>query len=154
MDTTSEAFPCPGHEPEFKRKNGISAWGLFFAITIPILAAAGAGYWVWRNWDGKFGRIQLGDGGFGTSGGAFDSEALWVKWPVTAVSALVAVFAAVPMVVGSIYRAISSRFGRSSGGTYTRPYTSRNSFQRGRGDYDVVDPDEGELLGEESDEEV
>lgn len=154
MDYTSSKHPCPGREPEFERKNGISSVGLFFAITIPILAAAGVGYWVWKNWDGKFGRIQLGDSGFGGAGGAFDSEAPWVKWPVAAVSALVAVIAAVPMVVGSLVRAISSRFGRSSGGAYTRPYTSRSSFQRGRGDYAVVDPDEGELLGEESDEEV
>jgi hypothetical protein len=33
-------------------------------------------------------------------------------------------------------------------------YTSRSSFARGRGDYAVVDDDEGELLGEDSDEEV
>jgi hypothetical protein len=39
-------------------------------------------------------------------------------------------------------------------GGYGRTYTSRSSFARGRGDYAVVDPDEGELLGDDSDEEV
>jgi len=36
----------------------------------------------------------------------------------------------------------------------TARFTTRDSFARGRGDYAIVDEDEGELLGEESDEEV
>jgi hypothetical protein len=40
--------------------------------------------------------------------------------------------------------------GRGSG----RRFTTRYSFARGRGDYAIVDEDEGELLGDESDEEV
>lgn len=119
---------------------------------MPIIAAAGVGWWVWRNWESKFGQIRLGDAG---AGGAFDAEQPWIKWPVAAVSALVAVLAALPMVVGGLARAVASRFGRGGDrGAYARPYTSRSSFQRGRGDYAVVDPDEGELLGEDSDEEV
>ncbi|KAK4988073.1 vacuolar protein sorting/targeting protein PEP1 [Elasticomyces elasticus] len=154
MDYTSQSHPCPGREDEYQRKKGIGGWGVFFAITIPIAAATGAGYWVWRNWDGKFGRIRLGDGTMG--GGFFDSDRLWIKYPVAAVSGLIAVVAALPMVIGSIWRAVSSRLGRSRGsyGSSGRPYTSRSSFQRGRGEYAVVDPDEGELLGDESDEEV
>jgi len=35
-----------------------------------------------------------------------------------------------------------------------RRFTTRDSFARGRGGYAVVDEDEGELLGDESDEEV
>lgn len=154
MDYTSQSHPCPNHEKQYEKKHGISSAGLFFAITIPIAAAAGVGYWVWRNWDGKFGRIRLGEsGGFTPS---FDTESPWVRWPVAAISALVAVVAAIPMVVGGVYRAVMSRFGRDAGGSsaYSRPYTSRASFQRGRGDYAIVDPDEGELLGDESDEEV
>ena len=154
MDYTTQKHPCPGKEPDFARKNGISGWGIFFAIVIPIAAAAGVGYWVYKNWDGKFGRIRLGDGGFGGAGGAFDSDSPLVKWPVAVLSGLVAVVAALPMVAGSLWRLVSGRLGRSGGAGYTRPYTSRSSFQRGRGDYAAVDPDEGELLGEESDEEV
>ncbi|OCK77613.1 vacuolar protein sorting/targeting protein 10 [Lepidopterella palustris CBS 459.81] len=146
MQHTSKSHPCPNHEKEYKEKHGISAFGLFIAIVIPIVAAAGIGYYVWRNWDGKFGRIRLGE-----SGGSFDSDSAWIKWPVILISGLVAVVAAIPLLLGSLWRTVSSRVGGGYGG---RTYTSRSSFARGRGDYAVVDPDEGELLGEESDEEV
>jgi len=146
MDHTSQVLPCPGWENEYDKKHGISGFGLFLAIVLPILAASGVGYWVWMNWDGKFGRIRLGDGG-----PSFDSNSPWISWPVAAISALVAVMVAIPMVVGSAWRAVASRVGGGYGG---RTYTSRSSFARGRGDYAVVDPDEGELLGEDSDEDV
>ncbi|EMC93590.1 hypothetical protein BAUCODRAFT_26843 [Baudoinia panamericana UAMH 10762] len=154
LDYTARTRPCPGWEEDYERRHGIGAVGLFFAIMLPIGAAAGVGYWVWRNWDGKFGRIRLGGDGPGLGGySAFDREAPWIKYPVMALSAVVAVIAAMPMVLGSLWKAVSTRLGRSGGG-YTRPYTSRNSFQRARGDYAITDQDEGELLGEESDEEV
>jgi len=154
MDYTSRKHPCPGKEDEFNKKHGISGAGLFFAIVIPIAAAAGAGYWVWKNWDGKFGQIRLGDNGGGGLAGAFDGEAPWIKYPVMALSGIIAVIAALPMVVGSVWKAVSTRLGRGgSRGSYARPYTSRSSFQRGRGDYSVVDEDEGELLGD-SDEDL
>lgn len=152
--------PCDGYEDDWDNKHGISGAGLFFAIVIPILAASAAGWWVWRNWDGKFGRIQLGDGGSTGSriglGGAFDRDAPWIKYPVLTLSAVVAVVAAVPMVVSTVWRTLRTRFGRPSGryGSYNRPYTSRGSFQRSRGNYSVVDPDEGELLGDESEDEA
>jgi hypothetical protein len=89
-------------------------------------------------------------------GGAFDRDAPWVKYPVLVLSGVVAVVASIPMVVGSIYRTVSTRFGREGGryGGVGRPYTSRSSFSRGRGGYSVVDPDDGELLGEDSEDEV
>ncbi|KAF2836576.1 Oligoxyloglucan reducing end-specific cellobiohydrolase [Patellaria atrata CBS 101060] len=147
LDLTSTPHACPGHEEEFERKHGISGVGLFFAIVIPIAAAAGVGYWVHQNWDGKFGRIRLGEGG-----SSFDSDAPWVRWPVVAFSAAVAVLAAIPLLVGSLWRSVSNRFGGRYG---ARTYNTRAAFARGRGDYAVVDPmDEGELLGEDSDEEV
>ncbi|KAF2187204.1 vacuolar protein sorting/targeting protein 10 [Zopfia rhizophila CBS 207.26] len=145
MDHTSQVHPCPGFEEEFQRKHGISGFGLFMAIVIPFAAAGGIGYYIWRNWDGKFGRIRLGDG---TTG--FDSGSPWISWPVAAISGLVAVVAAVPLLVGSLWRMVSNQFGGYGG----RTYTSRSSFARSRGDYAVVDPDEGELLGEDSDEDV
>lgn len=153
LDKTSNTFACPGHEQDYQKKHGISGAGLFFAIFIPIAAAAGVGFWVWKNWDGKFGRIRLGDSGYG-GGGAFDGDAPWVKYPVMVISGIVAVIAALPMVVGSLWNTVATRFGRSSGYGYSRPFTSRSSFQRGRSDYAVVDDDDGELLGEDSDEDV
>jgi hypothetical protein len=145
FDHTSQVHPCPGHEQEFERKHGVSGFGIFMAVVIPFMAAGGIGYYVWRNWDGKFGRIRLGD-----SSGGFNSDSPWVSWPVAVISGLVAVVAAVPLLLGSVWRMVSNQFGGYGG----RTYTSRSSFARGRGDYAVVDPDEGELLGEDSDEDV
>ena len=145
MEHTSQSHPCPGHEKEYEEKHGVSGFVIFLAVIIPFAAAGGIGYYVWQHWDGKFGRIRLGD-----TGGGFDSDSPWVQWPVAAISGLIAVVAAIPLLIGAGWRAISSRFGGYGG----RTYTSRSSFARGRGDYAVVDPDEGELLGEDSDEDV
>ncbi|KAF1959139.1 vacuolar protein sorting/targeting protein 10 [Byssothecium circinans] len=145
MDHTSRSHPCPGHEDDYERKHGISGFGIFLAVVLPFAAAGGIGYYIWKHWDGKFGRIRLGDSS--TRGGAFDGESPWIKWPVAAISGLVAVAAAIPLLVGSLWRMVSNR------GYGGRTYTSRSSFARGRGDYVAVE-DEGELLGEESDEDV
>jgi hypothetical protein len=152
LEFGGEAKPCPNHEEEFNRKYGVSGTTIFFAIVIPLCAAAAAGYWVYRKWDGKFGRIRLGDPSSEGSG-IFNSDSPWVAWPVAAVSATVAVLAAVPLVVASVYRTVAARFGWGYG---TRTYTSRSSFARGRSEYAAVDDidDEGELLGEDSDEEA
>lgn len=97
---------------------------------------------MWRNWDGKFGRIRLGE-----TGSAFDADRPWIAWPIMGVSAVVAVLGAVPLLVGSAWRGVSGLFG---GG---RRFTQRSDFARG-GRYAVVDPDEDELLGDDEDEEV
>ncbi|CAI6277211.1 unnamed protein product [Periconia digitata] len=154
FDHTKRVHPCPGHEEEFERKHGVSGFVIFLAVVLPFAAAAGIGYYVYRHWDGKFGRIRLGESGFGGSrGAAFDSDAPWIKYPVAAISGIVAVVAAIPLLVGSLWRMVSGR-GGGGAGFGGRRYTSRSSFARGRGDYAVVDPDEGELLGEDSDDEV
>jgi hypothetical protein len=137
--------PCPNHEEEFEKKYGISGAVIFFAIILPIAGAAAVGYYIWKKWDGKFGRIRLGD--TGVSG-----ESPWIAWPVAVISAIVAVLASIPLVVGSVWRTVSSRFSRGYSNVPT--YTSRDSFARGRGDYANVDNDEGVLLGDDSDEEV
>lgn len=151
LEYTSSVHPCPGHEEDFQRRRGISGIGLFFAIIIPILAAAGAGYWVYSHWQtGKWGQIRLGEQG------GFDSEAPWVKWPVAAAVAIVAgvvtVVQAAPAVASTLWRNVSAKLGRGG----DRRFTTRNSFARGRGGYDAVveEEDEGNFLGEESDEEV
>jgi len=142
MDFAAQSHPCPGHEKEYQEKKGISGAGLFFAIVIPIAAAVGVGYWVWRNWDGKFGRIRLGE--------PMAGENPWIAWPVAVLSAVVAVLGALPLLVGSIWRSLRARFG---GGYGTIPYTSRSSFARGRGGYyAAVEENDDELLGENSDD--
>ncbi|KAL9003755.1 MAG: hypothetical protein Q9188_003395 [Gyalolechia gomerana] len=139
-----EEVPCSGHEEEFEEKHrGLSGFWLFvLGVLLPVGLASAVGYWVWRNWDSKFGRIRLGE-----QGSAFDKDRLWIRYPIMAVSGVVAVLAAVPLLVGSLWRGVSGLFGASRG-----RYTTRGSFARGRGDYAVVDEDE--LLGEDDDEEV
>ncbi|RDW84651.1 hypothetical protein BP6252_02241 [Coleophoma cylindrospora] len=140
----SVAHPCPGREDEFQKKRGTSAIAIFFAVIIPIGLAAGAGYWVWTNWNRKFGQIRLGEQA------SFETEPPYIKYPVIIISAVAAVGAALPLLASSLWRSATNAMGRGS----TRRFTTRDSFARGRGDYAVVDEDEGELLGEDSDEEV
>ena len=141
-------LPCPGHVPEYEAEHpgGLSGFAFFLiAIVLPIAAAGGIGYWVWTRYQqGSFGRIRLGDS---SGGSAFDAEQPWVKYPVAALSAIVAVVAAVPLLIGAGWSALRGLFGGS------RRYTTRQSFARGRGDYAVVDPDEDELLGDDDDDE-
>lgn len=157
LDKISEAHPCKGKEEEFEKLRGTSGVAIFFAVVIPIGIAAAVGWWVWRNYGSQFGQIRLGE----SSG--FDNDAPWVKYPVIAVSAAVAVVAALPLLGSALWRTASSAYERVSGGSGggswlngggQRRFTTRDSFARGRGDYASVDDDEGELLGDDSDEEV
>lgn len=160
LDKVREAHPCPGREEDFSKAHATSGAAIFFAIVLPIGFAATAGWWVWRNWRGNFGQIRLGEQH------SLDSNAPWVKYPVIAVSAVVAVVGALPLLAGSLWRSARSTMDnmRGSGGSrgdYSwlrgggqRRFTTRDSFARGREDYGVMDEDEGELLGDESDDEV
>ncbi|KAK6540989.1 vacuolar protein sorting/targeting protein PEP1 [Orbilia ellipsospora] len=135
----STAHPCPGKENQFKKEHaGIGAVGIFF-LTILVLGMAGIiGFVLFQRWPGKLGAIRLGD--------EPREESPFVKYPVIALSAVVAVVVAIPAILAALYRIVASRFQR-------RPrYTTRGSFARG--DYDHVENDEGELLGEDSDDEV
>lgn len=145
LDEIGEEHPCPGHEGQYEEEHrGLSGFGLFVvAVLLPLVVAGGVGYWVWRNWDGKFGRIRLGD-----TGSAFDASQPWIQYPVAVIAALVAVASAIPLLLASAWRGLSGLFGGS------RRYTTRQSFARGRGDYAVVDPDEDELLGADDEEDV
>jgi len=80
----------------------------------------------------------------------FDDEAPYIKYPVVVIAGVAAVAQAIPLLVTSLWRSASNAMGRGQ----TARFTTRDSFARGRGDYAVVDDDEGELLGDESDEEV
>ncbi|KAK8137704.1 vacuolar protein sorting/targeting protein PEP1 [Apiospora sp. TS-2023a] len=159
LDKMGAPQPCPGHEEEFEKAHGVSGVAIFFAVIIPIGLAAAAGWWVYNNWQSKFGQIRLGEQN------SFSQEAPWVKYPVIAVSAVVAVVGALPLLASSLWRSAGSfvkkatgrgdtSYGwlRGSGGP--RRFTTRDSFARGRADYAIVDEDEGELLGDDSDEEV
>ena len=149
-------MPCPNHEEKFEeeqRSKGLGGfWFFILVFVLPISIATGVGYWVYQNWDGKFGRIRLGEGGPGGSGDVFDADKPWIKYPIMAISGLVAVAASLPLVAGSAWRRLMGMFGRSGGYGSVGTYTSRSDFSRG-GRYAVVDPEEDELFGDEDDEE-
>lgn len=123
------------------------------AFVLPVAAASGVGYFVWSRWDGKFGRIRLGETAGGAPrwamGDAWDAEQPWIKYPVAAAAGIVAVLAAAPLLLGAAARAVRSRFAGTGG--HGR-YTSRAAFARSRGEYAVVDPLEDELLGDDEEE--
>ncbi|OJD23332.1 vacuolar protein sorting/targeting protein 10 [Blastomyces percursus] len=139
------AHPCPNREEEFEKKHPrLRGIGLFFAIIIPIGLAAAVGYYVYQHWDGKFGRIRLGETG---SGGFFDRDSPLISIPVTIVAGTVAVATALPLLVSSLWRSLSGFVRVPGGGSSRRPYSSRGAFAARRGDYVGVVDDEDELLG-------
>lgn len=164
FDKMSTRHLCPGKGEDYDRKHrGPSGFVLFLAIVLPFAAAGAIGWWVWRNWAGTFGQIRLGEQ---PAGGLLDEDRPWVRYPIIAVSALAAVVGALPLVAAAVWRTArgaAERWGVGGGGGRgswsrlgggDRRYTSRDSFARGRTDYTIVDDDEGELLGDDSDEEA
>ncbi|KAG8530761.1 uncharacterized protein KY384_004118 [Bacidia gigantensis] len=106
LEYTSRESSCPDHQDDFEkeqRAKGLSGFWFFVLVFIlPIAIASGVGYWVYNNWDGKFGRIRLGEPGSGpggSSGAVFDSERPWIKYPIVAAAAVVAVISALPLVL-------------------------------------------------------
>ena len=79
----------------------------------------------------------------------FDEEAWYIKYPVLVVAAIGAVIIATPSVLQSCWGWIRNRVSGDGRGRYT----TRSSFARGAS-YEAVDDDEGELLGDDSEEEV
>ena len=156
LEYTSTQKPCPHHEKEFEEEQhskGLGGfWFFVLVFVLPISIATGAGYWVYQNWDGKFGRIRLGEGGPSGSGDVFDADKPWIKYPIVAISGLVAVAASLPLVAGSAWRGLMGVFGRGGGYGRVGTYSSRSDFSRD-GRYAVVDPEEDELFGDEEEEE-
>lgn len=79
----------------------------------------------------------------------FDSQAPYIKYPVLAIAGAGALIIAAPSVVASVWGWLR----KTLGGRGNARFTTRGSFARGA-DYEAVDESEGELLGEDSDDEV
>lgn len=55
------ARPCPGKEGEFEKKRGLGGFAILMIVVACFGAAGAAGAWVWKNWEGKWGQIRLGE---------------------------------------------------------------------------------------------
>ena len=130
--------PCPGKEKDFEkvRKKGASGFGLFLLIVLPFGFAGLAGLYAYRQLaHRRLGQIRLGDesfdsplGGVGGGAGGFGQENPVLRFGVDAVSAVVAVTLAVPIVALSLWQAARRQFDR------TTRYSSRSAFATN--DYD------------------
>ena len=151
LDKTKGEQFCPNHTKEFnERHKGLGGFALFLiAFVLPVGLATAVGYWVYNHWDGRIGSIQLGGGSSGASGGAFDSERLWVKYPIAIIAGTAAVLSAVPLLARGLWRSTMGTFGRGGASRFT----TRSDFARG-GRYARVDVDEDELLGDDDDDEA
>jgi len=156
-----ESQPCPGKGGEYRQKHGIGAWGLFFAITIPILVAGGVGWWAWRNWRSGwmsgFGQIRLGEtvgadwAGDRSRGVGGEIVNAVIAVPVAIVSGVWAVAKAMPLLGVSLWRSAKGYVPLGGGGG-VQPYTSRGAFSARRQDYRSEVEDEDELLGDEAED--
>ncbi|KAL8304148.1 hypothetical protein RB597_004564 [Gaeumannomyces tritici] len=173
LENSTTSHACPGHEKEYEQRHpGPGGFVIFLIILLSFGGAGAVGWWVFQRWEagGSFGQIRLGEHPSG--GGLLDADSPWVRYPVVAVSATVALVGALPMVASALWRTATSAAERwgfpggagrgaygalglgGGGGGGPRRFTTRDSFARGTGDYAGLDEDEGELLGEDSDEEI
>lgn len=135
----STAHPCPGREEEFEARRGVHGLVLVCAIVLPIAAALGIGWWIWRKTEGKFGQIRLGEE---------DNRTVFIRYPILILSAIVAVAMTLPSVARAASTAVRNLFTRN------KRFTSRRSFHRNG--YAGIQPEEGDegLLGVSDDESV
>lgn len=131
--------PCRGHEKEFNERHGPSGWAIFFGIIFALTVSGAIGWYVWNRWTGKFGAIRLGEDSSG-------EQSPLVRYPIIVISAVIAVAVAIPAIIQLAVEWVASKLSRP------KRFTTRGSFARGN--YAVVNDDDGELLGSDEDDEV
>jgi hypothetical protein len=135
------AHDCPGKVSG--KHTALSGFAIFFIVLLCLGLAGTVGWYVSTRWDGKFGRIRLGEPG---SDGLLSRDSPLVSIPITVVAGTVAVLSAIPLLATSLWRSARGYI-RIPGRAGQRPYASRAAFAARRGDYEGVVPDEDELLG-------
>ncbi|ORY81895.1 hypothetical protein BCR37DRAFT_379793 [Protomyces lactucae-debilis] len=136
--------PCPGHEEEFRKsRKRLGGFWLFMLVALPFGLAGCVGYIVYQRMGySQLGQIRLGDDALGAGPGR-PSAADLLEYPIIAISAVVALLSAIPMMAKLTYGAVSRRFGRSS------PFDSRGSFARSG--YDPLAREDAGLLSDDDD---
>ncbi|KAK9490568.1 hypothetical protein V1508DRAFT_457722 [Lipomyces doorenjongii] len=117
----SKLHACPGHENEFGHiHRGIHGFGLFFLILLPFCMAGVVAYVLYNHYYGQYGQIRLGETDFDTRIGLGTDNGL-VKYPIMAVSAVVAFVSALPVIATQLFTSWRGRAPRPS-----RLYRGRN----------------------------
>ncbi|KAK9448995.1 uncharacterized protein V1518DRAFT_374045 [Limtongia smithiae] len=122
LDGTN-AHACPGHESEFdNRRRGIHGFALFALIVLPFIMAGVVSWLLYQHYYGQYGQIRLGDTEFDTRFG-FGTDNGLLKYPIMAVSAIVAFVTALPFIAQHMWTSFTTRRGR--GARPSRLYRSR-----------------------------
>ncbi|KAK9328304.1 hypothetical protein V1520DRAFT_346352 [Lipomyces starkeyi] len=117
----STMHPCPGHEKEFgKLRRGIRGFVLFLLILLPFCMAGVVAYVLYNHYYGQYGQIRLGETDFDTHIGLGTDNGL-LKYPIMAVSAVVAFVSALPVIATQLFTSWRGRAPRPS-----RLYRGRN----------------------------
>jgi hypothetical protein len=117
---STKSHPCPGKEDQYYQgSRGLHGWLLAYIILLTFGMAGVAGYIFWKRCaDGRFGQIRLGDGDP-------SSQPFYIRYPLIAISGIVAAAVLLPDVIVSAWKWIRGKFARQ------RRFTSRESFARG-----------------------
>jgi Sortilin, neurotensin receptor 3, C-terminal len=115
----TKSHPCPGKEDQYQQgRRGLHGWALAYVILLTFGMAGVAGYIFWKRCaDGRFGQIRLGEGDP-------SSQPFYIRYPLIALSGIVAAAILLPDALLSGWKWVRARFARQ------RRFTSRQSFAR------------------------
>jgi hypothetical protein len=115
----TKSHPCPGKEDQYyEGSRGLHGWALAYVILLTFGMAGVAGYIFWKRCaDGRFGQIRLGEGDP-------TSQPFYIRYPLIALSGIVAAAVLLPDVIVSGWKWIRAKLARQ------RRFTSRQSFAR------------------------
>ncbi|KAK9246539.1 hypothetical protein V1506DRAFT_487695 [Lipomyces tetrasporus] len=136
------AHACPGHDDEFEnRHRGIHGFGLFLLIVLPFGMAAVVAYVLYNHYYGQYGQIRLGETDFDMRIGLGTENGL-LKYPIIAVSAVIAFFSALPAIAQQLFTNWRGRASRPSrlyrGRNGTDPFHLNRTNSSGRYQYAPV----------------
>lgn len=139
------SHPCPGMEDSYRRKHqGLSGFGMFIAIFLPLLMAGILGYVIYDHYSKRYGQIRLGEED------AYKNQPLLIQYGIIAIAAVVTSVRFLPDALRHFVSVVKDRLS----GQRDFSYTSREAFSRPTESYLPVDPDEDrELFMDDEDEE-
>ncbi|KAK9461494.1 uncharacterized protein V1516DRAFT_676125 [Lipomyces oligophaga] len=116
------AHPCAGHEDDFNKLHGHkNRFFIFLLVLLPFIMGSVIAWLLFQHYYGQYGHIRLGETDFDMRIGLGTGNGI-VKYPVMAVSAVLYVMTAIPVMIRVL---IESKFGGRRGMRPSRLYRSR-----------------------------